>query len=127
MLDMNPMKHFFFAFLFSSAFIFCAGQDQTITVSVTEKAPGKLISSDFAGLSFETEKILAASDGSYYFSPSNKSLIATLKMLDIKNLRIGGNTSDNPAVANPAEADVDTLFAFAKAAGVKLVYTVRLK
>ena len=51
----------------------------------------------------------------------------TLKLLGVKSVRVGGNTCDNPAVAVPSEKDIDNFFAFAKAAGVKVIYTLRLK
>jgi hypothetical protein len=48
------------------------------------------------------------------------------RTLGIKSLRVGGNTADRDAVAIPGKADIDSLFAFASAAGVKVIYTLRL-
>jgi hypothetical protein len=81
----------------------------------------------FSGLSLETQIVLPNADGIHYFRPDNQPLIALYKTLGIKDLRIGGNTADNPAVKIPDDADIDSLFAFAHAAGVKVSYTVRLK
>jgi hypothetical protein len=39
---------------------------------------------------------------------------------------VGGNTADRPTLPTPTVADVDNLFAFAKAAGVKIIFTLRL-
>ena len=49
------------------------------------------------------------------------------RTLGIKSLRVGGNTAERETVPIPAKADIDHLFAFAKAAGVKVIYTLRLK
>ena len=65
-------------------------------------------------------------DGIRYFRPDNLPLINLFHTLGIKNLRIGGNTSDRDAKLLPNEADLDSLFAFAKTAGVKVIYCLRL-
>jgi hypothetical protein len=98
-----------------------------VTLALDAKAPGPAIPADFSGLSFETEKILPEKDGRYYFRPENRPLIDLFHTLGIKILRIGGNTADNPDVEIPTEADIDSLFAFAHAADVQVVYTVRLR
>jgi hypothetical protein len=85
------------------------------------------IPDQFTGLSFETQLVLPNHDGIHYFRPDNLPLIQLFKTLGIRHLRIGGNTSDNPAVPIPGNDDIDSLFAFAHAAGVKVIYTVRLK
>lgn len=83
---------------------------------------------DFVGLSFETLSIEPGNDGKYqYFSAANLPLIQLFHTLGIHNLRIGGNTSDNPAIPVPQPADMDALFAFARAADVKVIYTLRLR
>jgi hypothetical protein len=45
----------------------------------------------------------------------------------VKSLRVGGNTADRANLPLPSCADVDSLFAFAKAADVKVIYTLRLR
>ncbi len=81
---------------------------------------------DFSGLSFEVSILLPNENGVRYFRPDNLPLINLFHTLGIKNLRIGGNTSDRDAKQLPSEADLDSLFAFAKAAGVKVIYCLRL-
>jgi hypothetical protein len=49
------------------------------------------------------------------------------KTLGVKSLRVGGNTADRPTLPTPGPADVDSLFAFAQASGVKVIYTLRLR
>ena len=96
-----------------------------IKIDLSER--GINIPEDFIGLSFEMEKVLPDISGKYFFSPSNKSLVEMFKMLGIKSLRLGGNTADRPTIRVPDETDIDTLFAFARAVGVKVIYTLRLK
>ncbi|HEV2435288.1 MAG TPA: glycosyl hydrolase family 79 C-terminal domain-containing protein [Verrucomicrobiae bacterium] len=97
-----------------------------VTVTIDTKAPGTAIPDDFAGLSFEMQYVLPNTNGTYFFSPKNRPLVAMFQTLGIKNLRVGGNTADRPGVAVPGPADADSLFAFARAAGVKVIYTLRL-
>lgn len=99
----------------------------TVAVTVDPSSSGRRIPADFAGVSFEMQLVTLGKDGSHYFRPDNKALVDTFKSLGIKNLRVGGNTSDKPTVPVPTEADIDSLFAFAKEAGVKVIFTVRLR
>ena len=104
----------------------CAQSPAPVTVTVSDDTPGATISSRFLGLSFETSMLLPDKDGKYYFSPENKTLIAMFQTLGIKSLRIGGNSADSPQISVPGPADIDSLFSFAKAADVKVIYTLRL-
>jgi hypothetical protein len=98
-----------------------------VSVALESNHPGAVVPADFSGLSFETQAVLPKKEAGYYFRPDNRALIDLFHTLGLKSLRIGGNTSDNPAVKIPAEADIDHLFAFARAAGVKVIYTLRLR
>lgn len=101
--------------------------DAPVTVTLDPASAATMpVSPDFIGLSFETQRI-EPQDGKYYFSPDNAPLIAMFKTLGIKSLRIGGNTVDNLKVPIPELADIDSLFGFAKAAGVKVIYSFRLR
>jgi hypothetical protein len=90
------------------------------------------IPDDFLGLSFETSIVLPNSNKVgdaqpfYLFSPTNQPLIAVFKTLGIKNLRVGGGTVDTSHRRVPNQADVDQLFAFAKSADIKVIYSFRL-
>jgi hypothetical protein len=97
-----------------------------VNLAVEPPEPAPAIASDFNGLSFEMQLVLANASGTHFFSPANQRLIATFKTLGIKSLRVGGNTADRPSIPIPNDADVDNLFAFAKAADVKVIYTLRL-
>ena len=99
----------------------------SVTVHIDTKARGAAIPDDFAGLSFEMQYVLPATNGTYFFSPKNRTLVKMFRTLGIRNLRMGGNTADRPGVPIPGPADADSLFAFARAADVKVIYTLRLR
>ena len=96
-----------------------------VTLRVDANSPGVEIPSDFSGLGFEVA-ILRAENGVHYFRPDNQPLINLFHTLGIKSLRVGGNTSDRDVRQLPSEADLDSLFSFARAAGVKVIYCLRL-
>jgi hypothetical protein len=110
---------------FASTALFCHAQS-SVTIQLTSQKTGAAIAPDFVGLSFEMQYVLAGTNGNHFFSSENKTLIATFKTLGIKNLRVGGNTADRPTIPTPTMVDVDNLFAFAGAADVKVIYTLRL-
>ena len=102
------------------------GAEPDVTIAPDWSSRGNQISPEFCGLSFET-KMLLPDGGKYFFSPANAELIALFKSLGVKSLRIGGNSADAPTVPIPTEPDLDQVCAFAKAAGVHLIYNLRLK
>jgi len=108
-----------------SATFFCHAQSP-VAIQLLPQSSSATIASDFVGLSFEMHYVLPGTKGSHFFSTKNKALIATFKTLGIKSLRVGGNTADRPTLPTPSAADVDSLFAFARAADVKVIYTLRL-
>lgn len=79
------------------------------------------------GLSYETSILLPDNKGVHYFRPDNEPLLTMFKTLGIRSLRIGGNSVDSPKIVIPTEEDVSSLFEFAKVAGVKVIYSVRLE
>jgi hypothetical protein len=123
--------------------LFCltgiAAAQSAVGVSVDQTNPGQMISSDFAGFSYETLLIFPDASGNFLFSGTNTALINMFKTLGIKSLRIGGNSADNvndnngqlPADSACEAADkcpiLDNLYAFAQAAGIKIIFTLRLK
>ncbi|HEU6449386.1 MAG TPA: hypothetical protein VFV23_13220 [Verrucomicrobiae bacterium] len=110
--------------LFSPALIIAA---EPATISVTVSKPRGEISPDALGLSYETSLMLPDTNGVLYFRPGNKPLVALFKTLGVKSLRIGGNSVDAPKVPIPDEKDIRAFFDFARAAGVKVIYSVRLE
>lgn len=98
----------------------------TVTVHVDTNKTGRAIPADFTGLSFESANLIPDKKGMYLFTDQNKDLINLFRTIGIKNLRVGGGTADGPEFAIPRPADIDQLFAFAKAADVRVIYTLRL-
>jgi hypothetical protein len=97
-----------------------------VSIQIDASKPGFEIPPGFAGLSFESHLLLPDQNGRRYFRPDNQPLIDLFHTLGIKSLRIGGNTSDRDVRQLPSEADIDSLFGFAEAADVKVIYCLRL-
>jgi hypothetical protein len=100
-------------------------QSDAVTVSLNPSKPGATVPLDFSGLSYEEADLLPNSSGGHYFINTNQPLLNMFSTLGIKSLRIGGNTADSGT--QPSNTDIDDLFGFAKAANVKVLYTLRLK
>lgn len=99
-----------------------------VTVTLDHKKKGAAIPSDFCGLSYEIKIVLPDSvTGKHYFNSGSTSLINAYNTLGIKHLRVGGNTAERATVNIPNRIDIDNLFAFAQAAGIKVIYTVRME
>ncbi|HTS19889.1 MAG TPA: hypothetical protein VMP11_20100 [Verrucomicrobiae bacterium] len=95
-------------------------------ILVDPKSPGATNSPDFIGLSYEMSLVGATTDGEHFFSAANKPLVNMFQTLGVRSLRVGGNTAERSTVKVPDKADIDSLFGFARAAGVKVIYTLRL-
>ncbi len=87
----------------------------------------------FVGLGFETASELPDHYGvsGYFFTPKNIQLITLFKNIGVKTIRLGGDTVDghgrrNCDVPIPTDADIHHLFKFAQAAGIKVIYSLRL-
>jgi hypothetical protein len=120
----------------------CAGL--LIAGAVLAQAPIKLtidtasrelaIPNDFVGLGFETKSVAPNTHGvsGYFFTPTNTQLITLFQNIGIRNIRVGGGTVDGSSgnercvMPVPTHGDIDNLFKFAQAAGVKVIYSVRL-
>ena len=105
---------------------FAAAQTRPVTVTVTADGSGPELSPRFLGLSYEMSMLLPA-NGRYYFDPNDQALVSAFQTLGIKSLRVGANAVDDPRIPVPQEKDIDMLFKFARAAGVKVIYSFRLK
>jgi hypothetical protein len=118
---------FFITLFFTFALAGRLPAQSLTTIYVDTKNPGVAISPDFSGLSFELSQLLPDDNGVHYFRPDNQALINLFQTLGIKSLRVGGNTADRSVKELPDRADIDSLFAFAKAANVKVIYCLRLR
>jgi len=101
-------------------------QTQPVTVTITDDLQSPELAPRFLGLSYESSMLLPK-NGGYYFDPQNQALVNMFKTLGIKSLRVGANAVDDPRIPVPQEPDIDKLFAFARTAGVKVIYSFRLK
>jgi len=105
-----------------------------VTLTIDTQAHEFAIPADFTGLGFETRSATANAYGVHgnFFSPDNKQLITLFRNIGIRNIRVGGGTVDGSGVEEhcvtptPTFKDIDSLFAFARAANVKVIYSVRL-
>jgi hypothetical protein len=114
------------ALLMQGVVALAATPAQPVTVSIAPNNQSAPLPERFLGLSYEMSMLLPK-DGQYYFDPNDRALINSFKTLGIKSLRVGANAVDDPRIPVPQEKDIDQLFNFARAAGVKVIYSFRLK
>jgi len=119
-------KNVFLVIVISLAGVAGLFAQSPLAISVDTAHPGIAIAPNFSGLSFEISQVLPGRNDVRYFSPGNKPLISLFHTLGIKSLRVGGNTADRNTGQLPARADIDSLFAFARVTGVKVIYCLRL-
>jgi hypothetical protein len=98
---------------------------QALSVTVCA-GTGADLSPTFLGLSYEASMLLPEG-GHYYFDAGDQALVNVFKTLGIKSLRVGASAVDDARIPVPSEPDIDSLFGFARAAGVKVIYSFRLK
>jgi len=94
-------------------------------------AAGPEIPADFAGLSFERGPLNPDHLGvpGYLFSPANDSLVTLFRNVGLGSLRIGGGSVEESIPAGTGRdgfTGIDNLFAFAAAAQVRVIYSLRL-
>lgn len=105
-----------------------------IKLTVHTDSPQYVVPADFVGLGFETKSVVPDMYGvhGYFFSPQNRQLITLFRNIGIRNVRVGGGTVDGSGKEEhcitpiPTFKDIDNLFEFARAAGIKVIYSVRL-
>jgi hypothetical protein len=99
-----------------------------VVVSIGAQSRQTAIPSDFLGLSFGIKTMLPDQYGGLFYSPTNLQLVTLFQNLGIRHVRMGGTTVEfPPETPIPGEREIDSLFAFAKTAGVqKVIYSLRL-
>jgi hypothetical protein len=105
--------------------------DQPVTITMDPEARGPVVPDDFAGLSFERGPLNPGNAGvaGYLFNPGNTSLVTLFRTVGLRNLRIGGGSIDFYVPAGTGSdgfTGIDNLFAFAAAAGTRVIYSLRL-
>jgi hypothetical protein len=107
-------------------FLTVAMAQSPVHLTINAQEPQIPIPSDFSGFSFETGSLRYNHyrPHEYFFDSSNTNLLMLFKNLGIKSLRIGGNSVDRGYI--PSTNDIDAFFRFAKAADVKVIFSLRL-
>jgi len=125
---MSPTQPLLNLFAAGSLLASAIAAPSAITVSVDSQVPGFAIPDDFAGLSFETwaERPDRSGVRGYLFSGTNSQLITLFTNSGIRNLRLGGCTVEGLKAAVPDHADIDSVFGFARAAGLRVIYSLPL-
>ena len=106
---------------------FCAEGAEPVALLLKTGKPLSAVSPEMLGLSYETSVLLRDARGGHYFRGDNLPLITMFKTLGVRSLRIGGNSVDAAAFGIPGEEDLRDFLDFAKAAQVKVIYSVRLQ
>jgi hypothetical protein len=104
------------------------GAPSPVSLSVDARVRGNAVPDTFAGLSFETwaEKPDRSGVSGHLFSPTNTQVITLFRNSGIRTLRLGGCTVEGRNATFPNHADIDNAFGFARAADVKVIYSLGL-
>jgi autotransporter-associated beta strand protein len=112
--------------------LLCAGRigAQTSTANVTlaintAQASAAPIPSDFSGLSFEMGSVIYDSvNQGWYLSGTNANMVALMKTLGVKSIRVGGNSAETGNIAT--NADEDAVLDFCHAIGGNLIWDLEI-
>ncbi|MGH7979231.1 MAG: hypothetical protein ACREE6_07635 [Limisphaerales bacterium] len=117
----------FLGLLVANVLFLAAGLAQTpITVTVDARSQGCAIPDDFCGVSFGAVAEMPRHHGAFIFSPTNQQLIALFTNSGIRNLRLGGSTVEGLKAARPSREAIASVFGFAKATHIKVIYSLPL-
>ena len=97
-----------------------------VTLTIDTRSPGYAIPDDFSGLSIFTGTQVRDHKGrpGNLFSGTNTQLITLFKNTGFHHLRLGATGSPTSGTENLSHVDIDSLFAFAKAADIKVIYSL---
>lgn len=97
-----------------------------VTLTIDTRSPGYAIPSDFTGVSIFTGTQAAGHRGKSgnLFSGDNTQLITLFTNSGIHHLRLGATGGADGNEKNLDLADIDSLFAFAKATDIKVIYSL---
>ena len=102
------------------------GAQESVTLTIEPRSDGYQIPPDFAGVSIFTRTQVRDHKGvpGNLFSGSNAQLITLFKNAGLRHLRLGATGAANSGTKNLSHDDIDALFAFAKAADIKVLYSL---
>lgn len=105
---------------------FTALAQSPVTVSVDTQSRGYVIPEDFSGVSIFTGTQVRDHRGKSgnLFSGTNTQLITLFKNSGLRHVRLGATGSPTSGSKNLSHEDIDALFAFAKAADIKVIYSL---
>ena len=97
-----------------------------VTLTINTQSPGYQIPDDFSGVSIftGTQKLGHRNHSGNLFSGSNTQLITLFKNSGIHHLRLGATGSTKSNDPNLDDVEIDSLFAFAKATDIKVIYSL---
>lgn len=97
-----------------------------VTVTVDTLSPGRTVSRDFVGVSIFTQTQVRDHRDvpGNLFSGTNFQLITLFKNSGLHHLRLGATGSSSSDTKNLDQADIDSLFAFAKATDIKVIFSL---
>jgi hypothetical protein len=97
-----------------------------VTLTIDTRLPGYTIPDDFSGVSIFTGTQVLNHRGTpgNLFSAKNTQLITLFKNAGLNHLRLGATGSPDSDSQNLSHADIDSLFAFAKATDIKIIYSL---
>ncbi|SEF71760.1 hypothetical protein SAMN05421819_0929 [Bryocella elongata] len=103
-----------------------AQSQASVSITLDSTQLRRTIPNDFLGLSFEMSSIMAANNnGAYWMSGASTPLSTMLSKIGVKNIRIGGNSSERTPYATTTDAaNVD---AFANLIQANLIWNVPVK
>lgn len=99
---------------------------EPVTLTIESRPGGYQIPANFAGISIFTGTQVRDHKGvpGNLFSGSNTQLVTLFKNAGLRHLRLGATGSPKSGSKNLNHEDIDALFAFAKAADIKVIYSL---
>jgi len=107
-------------------FSFAVLAQSPVTLTIDTQSPGQPVPRDFVGVSIFTGTQVKDHRGvpGNLFSGTNFQLVTLFKNTGLHHLRLGATGSSGSGTKNLDPADIDSLFAFAKATDLKVIYSL---
>lgn len=122
----HPFRHICIAGLLALAVASALAQSPISLTIDTQSHNHHAIPADFGGVSIFTETQASNHHRvpGNLFSATNTQLITLFRNSSIHHLRLGATGAQVSSAPNLDHADIDALFAFAKATGIKVIYSL---